>query len=83
MTAPPSSAPTPPTRGTGVDDWDLLLRTVTAKLRLLVGDAPASPEAAQEALAALRAGVLECAAALDQIVLIIKEQWPTAPQDVA
>ena len=51
-----------------VEDWDALLRAVTTRLRLLVGEPPATEP--------LRTGVLECAAALDQVLLLIREQMP-------
>ena len=65
MTAPSSSAPDPVAV---VEDWDVLLRAVSAKLRLLVGDPPA--------VEPLRSGVLECAAALEQVLLLSKAQSP-------
>jgi hypothetical protein len=51
-----------------VEDWDALLRAVSTKLRLLVGDPPATEP--------LRTGVLECAAALEQVLVLIREQMP-------
>lgn len=72
MTASTFPVPNPLDRLAVAEDWDVLLSAVAAKLRLLLGEPPVPPDA----MAPLRAGVLECAAALDQIVLLIKEQWP-------
>ncbi len=69
MTAAPApSSPMYPDPVAVVEDWDALLRAVSTRLRLLVADPPATEP--------LRGGVLECAAALDQVLLLIREQVP-------
>lgn len=69
MTAAPTpSAPIYPDPVAVVEDWDALLRAVSTRLRLLVADAPATEP--------VRSGVLECAAALEQVLLLIRDQLP-------
>lgn len=75
MTAPTPPSPMFPDPAAVVEDWDALLRAVSTRLRLLVGDPPASEP--------LRSGVLECAAALDQVLLLIGEQMPAIAPAVA
>ncbi len=72
MTASTPSAPMSLDPVVVVDDWDVLLHAVTAKLRLLVEP--------QDTAEPLRAGVLECAAALEQALLLIKDQVPALAQ---
>lgn len=63
---PAALAPQPePSSEVAIEDLDILLRAVKARLTLTVGDAP-GPRAHDDA-ARVRASVLECVAALDQL----------------
>jgi hypothetical protein len=68
-----------------VEDWEALLRAVTSKLRLLAADLPQGPVAVRPPVDAtlLRTGVLECAAALEQVVELISQQMPAIAPRVA
>lgn len=52
-----------------IEDWDVLLCAVKARLRLMVGEPfAAMPESqGQDLVGRIRAGVLECVEALDQL----------------
>jgi hypothetical protein len=52
-----------------IEDWDALMCAVKARLRLIVGDTfAAMPESqGQDLVGRIRAGVLECVEALDQL----------------
>jgi len=85
MTAPIPSTPMSPDPLAVVEDWEALLRAVTTKLRLLAGEPAVGPAAGWPAdvAAPLRAGVLECAAALEQVLELIAQQMPViAPRGV-
>jgi diguanylate cyclase (GGDEF)-like protein len=69
--APPALAP-----GLLMGDWNELLGAVKARLRLSVGDPPpAAAEAVPDVVArGVRTSVLECAAALDQLHLSLRQE---------
>ena len=59
-----------------IGDWDVLLSAVKARLRLTVGELQAAtPEPrAQDAASRVRAQVLECVAALDQLHITLTNE---------
>jgi hypothetical protein len=85
MTAPIPSAPMALDPVAAVEDWEALLRAVTTRLRLLVGDPTLEPDTdvPPGGTSPLRTGVLECAAALDQLVELISQQMPEVAPRVA
>lgn len=72
----PSDAPPALVPGLLMGDWNELLDAVKARLRLSVGDLPAAAaEAVLDALAChVRTSVLECAVALDQLHLSLRQE---------
>lgn len=85
MTAPIPSTPLARDPKAVVDDWETLLRAVATKLRLLVGDPLAGLDTGWPPGGAtpFRSGVLECAAALEQVLVLIAQQMPVVAPGAA
>jgi hypothetical protein len=79
MTVSHHPAPEPAVPEALSSDWEVLLDAVTTRLRLVAGEhqtvAPAGLAIATgSSLSSLRTDVLECALALDQIRVLIRDQ---------
>lgn len=85
MTASHPLAPELPASASSATDCEVLLDAVTARLRLIASEPPPVPAAippSYSTLAGLRAEVLECALALDQIRQLITDKLLAAAAPV-
>jgi hypothetical protein len=57
-----------------IEDWNILLGAVKARLKLTVGERPAAVPWAPDEAARVQASVLECVAALDQLHMTLTHE---------